>query len=373
MATNPETRPVASIERWERYAAASEGLTEYWYPAMPSAKLGRKLVHHRLLGQDLVFMRHDGRAHALLDRCPHRQIPLSVGVVEFPGHITCVYHGWTFDVTTGNLTAALTDGPNSPILGKVCVRRFPVEERLGLIWVWMGEGEPVPVEEDIPDELLRANARVYTLIRQVDGDWRYAAENGYDESHGKMLHRSSLWVYFKRVAAWNDTEIVRSDDKKWLLRFQHSVIAEDDYPGLGRWPRHNFFQRRQKTIAQGSNQHAVSIRLPAILRVVQPGRANWTHYEWYTPTEKGKYQYLVMAAAWNTGWKRFTWWLRYWSYIVWFHHYNFNNQDLDVVPLMPESHPERFFRPDVSITAWRRLVENDARKPGPKRATAAAE
>ena len=45
--------------------------------------------------------------------------------------------------------------------------------------------------------------------------------------------------------------------------------------------------------------------------------------------------------------------------------YNFNNQDLSVVPLMKESHPERFFRPDVSITAWRRMVENEARGPRP--------
>ena len=65
------------------------------------------------------------------------------------------------------------------MLGKVSVPSYPAEERCGLIWVWMGEGAPVAIEEDIPEELLRDDARVYTLMRHVDGDWRYAAENGF--------------------------------------------------------------------------------------------------------------------------------------------------------------------------------------------------
>ena len=360
-----ETTAKQGIDRWERYGAAAEGLSEYWHPAMASAKLRGKPVHWRLLGKDLVLIRHAGRAYALEDRCPHRQIPLSAGRCEFAGTISCVYHGWTFDVTDGRLLAALTDGPDSPILGKVRVRSFPVEERCGRVWVWMGEGEPVAIEDDLPEELLRADARIFALYRPVTGDWRYAAENGFDESHGKMLHRSSYWLYFRRMAGWNNTEIVKGEDGNWLSRYQHSVHESDDYPGLGRWPRFNFWQRRQKRIAQGSNEHAVSIRLPAVLRVRQPGSANWTHYEWYTPSERGQYHYLVFAVAWTTGWRRLTWWLRYWTYILWVHHYNFNNQDLSVVPLMKESHPERFFRPDVSITAWRRMVEDEARGPKP--------
>ena len=234
-----------------------------------------------------------------------------------------------------------------------------------MIWVWTGEGAPVPVEEDIPEELLRPDARIYALYREARGDWRYTAENGFDEAHGKMLHRSSYWVLFRRMAGWNETEIVRGENDRWLSRYQHSVHEDDDYPELGRWPRFNFWQRRRGKVAQGSNEHAVSIRLPANLRVRQPGRSNWTHYEWYTPVERGRYHYLVFAVAWVRGWRRAVWWLRYWAYILWVHHYNFNNQDLSVVPLMQESGPVRLFRPDVSISAWRRMVENEARSAFP--------
>ena len=349
--------------RWERYAAAAEGLPEYWHPAMPSSKLGAKPKAWRLLGRDLVLLRHAGRAYALADRCPHRHIPLSKGRCEFPGTITCVYHGWTFDLADGRVVAALTDGPDSPVRGKARVRSYPVEERCGMVWVWTGEGSPVPVEDDIPDELLRPDARIYALYREAEGDWRHAAENGFDEAHGKMLHRSSWWVAFRRMAGWNETEIVRGENDRWLSRYQHSVHEDDDYPGLGTWPRFNFWQRRRKTVAQGSNEHAVSIRLPANLRVRQPGRSNWTHYEWYTPIERGRYHYLVFAVAWTKGWRRALWWLRYWSYILWVHHYDFNNQDLSVVPFMGDSHPAPSFRPDVSIEAWRRMVEDEARTP----------
>ena len=243
--------------RWERYAAAADGLPEYWHPAMPSAKLGRKPKSWRLLGRDLVFVRHARRAYALEDRCPHRHIPLSKGRCEFPGTITCIYHGWTFDLADGKLVAALTDGPDSPVRGMARARSYPVEERCGMVWVWMGEGTPVPVEDDIPDELLRPDARIYALYREAEGDWRHAAENGFDEAHGKMLHRSSWWVVFRRMAGWNETEIVRGENDRWLSRYQHSVHEDDDYPGLGSWPSFNFWQRRRKSVAQGSNEHTV--------------------------------------------------------------------------------------------------------------------
>src|ERR671919_469998 len=73
--------------------------------------------------------------------------PLSAGRCVFTGMITCAYHGWTYDLASGDLVAALTDGPDSPICGKasVRVRTYPVEERAGLIWVWPGDEPPPPV------------------------------------------------------------------------------------------------------------------------------------------------------------------------------------------------------------------------------------
>ena len=54
----------AGENRWGRYAQAADGLAEYWYPIMASAKLRRRPVHRRLLGQDVVLVRHQGRARS---------------------------------------------------------------------------------------------------------------------------------------------------------------------------------------------------------------------------------------------------------------------------------------------------------------------
>ena len=118
---------------WPRYDAAIGGLRNYWYPVAWSSSVGRRPVAVRLLDEPIVLLRERGQVHALADQCPHRGIPLSVGRQEFPGTWSCRYHGWTFDLETGVLKAALTDGPDSPICNKVRVKTYPVAERAGRI------------------------------------------------------------------------------------------------------------------------------------------------------------------------------------------------------------------------------------------------
>ena len=52
------------------------------------------------LGPVAVFRTDDDRVFALLDSCPHRQAPLSFGVVR--DHIVvCPFHHWSIDLETG--------------------------------------------------------------------------------------------------------------------------------------------------------------------------------------------------------------------------------------------------------------------------------
>ena len=156
-----EERQSASHElvwnAWPRYSAAGFGFRNYWYPVKPSRSLGKTPRPITLCGERIALVRNRGRVFALNNRCPHRGVPLSEGRCMFPGLLTCAYHGWTYDLETGNLAVALTDGPDSPIVGKakVCVRTYPVEERAGVVWVYVGEEPAPPVEADIPEELLR--------------------------------------------------------------------------------------------------------------------------------------------------------------------------------------------------------------------------
>ena len=105
----------------------AEGFRNYWYPAhvVLSAEVAGRW-RCRFSASRLLFIRHQGKSFALEDRCAHRGIPLSAGRCEFPGTntITCRYHGWTFNVADGACVAALTDGPDSPIVGKAKVKTY---------------------------------------------------------------------------------------------------------------------------------------------------------------------------------------------------------------------------------------------------------
>jgi NAD(P)H-dependent nitrite reductase small subunit len=51
-------------------------------------------------GQSVALFNVEGAFHALSNRCPHRGGPLGQGFVEGT-EVSCPWHNWTFDVTTG--------------------------------------------------------------------------------------------------------------------------------------------------------------------------------------------------------------------------------------------------------------------------------
>src|SRR5262245_19283114 len=73
-------------------------LANYWYFACQSRELGKRPLARTVLGVPLVIFRGEGgKPAALLDRCPHRNAPLSIGRVIGGGRLECAYHGWQFD------------------------------------------------------------------------------------------------------------------------------------------------------------------------------------------------------------------------------------------------------------------------------------
>lgn len=332
--------------RFPRYDAAALGFEGYWYPVMLSRDLGETPKPLRLFGRDIMFLRSGGKTTALHDRCPHRGVPLSLGKREFPGTITCRYHGWTFDLKTGTLVAALTDGPDSPICGKASVTVYPVEERFGLLWIYHGTGEPPPVERDIPAEFLEPDAVIESRITTRSGDWRHAAENGFDEGHVKYLHRTAWRSFFAQMPGFSKVKIVQ-DEGRWITRNGFDVVFAADYPGLGRWPKQRFWKRR----GPGSR---LSIRMPGVLRSKRLGQ--YLHFEWYVPTEAGHHRYLQFVVWHAAGLRALGFRLYYWLYLRWMFHVQFNNQDACMVELMTTP-PERLYRPDISLIAWRHLCE----------------
>ena len=351
---------------WPRYNAAVVGFRNYWYPVIWTRQLKRKPVPILLLDERIMFLRDQGQVYALHDRCVHRGVPLSIGSgyfgqqtssrQEFPGTITCSYHGWTYDLKTGNVVAALTDGPDSPICGKARVKTYPIEERLGLIWVYVGDGDPPPVEDDIPEELFDKNAVILGQVRVRHGNWRYGAENGFDEAHPRYLHRKSLWRLFNYLPGWTRSHVETIENGKCLTYVADKVHGTTMFPGLGQWPVCKWWQRKG-----GKKAVRISIRLPTLLRVNQSG---WTIYSWFMGTDADHHRYLQLAVKFGSPWTRFVFRIRYWTYIRWINQRLFTNQDGVMISNM-DAPPERLFRPDLSIVAWRKYCEQ-ARDSGGK-------
>lgn len=367
--TSYEDSPGADWASWPTYEAASLGFRNYWYPVAWADAITDKPYPIQLLNERIVLVRDGDDIFGLHDRCPHRGIPLSLSRRQFPGTISCPYHGWTYRLDTGVMCAALTDGPESPINEKVRVSTYPVAQRLGLVWVYVGDDVAPPVERDIPEELL-GNDVVFggrTEIR--DGNWRFAAENGFDEGHAKYLHNTALWRMFKVMPAWNKTRIVQKDE--WLIRVQDEIHWEADFPGLGRWSNRRWWKRAALPDAPGKGKKVnrvidsldipgfVSIRLPGLLRVAYP---EFIHYEWYVPVNENQVRYVQLMVRFETGLSAAAFRLKYLFAFRWLFHGQFTAQDAWMVDVM-NAPPEKLYRPDLSLTAWRQHIERMGPEP----------
>ena len=106
-----------------------------WYVAAWADEVSDTPLARRILNEPVVLFRdRAGKAAALLDMCCHRGAPLSIGKVTDLG-IECGYHGLTFD---GSGACVRIPGQDR-IPERARVRRFPLMEQDGFLWIWMGE------------------------------------------------------------------------------------------------------------------------------------------------------------------------------------------------------------------------------------------
>ena len=97
----------------------------------------------------------------------------------------------------------------------------------------------------------------------------------------------------------------------------------------------------------------VSIRLPGLLRVAYP---HFIHFEWYVPVDAEHVRYVQLMVRFESGLKARLFHLKYLAAIRWLFHGQFTAQDAWMVDVM-DAPPEKLYRPDLSLTAWRRHIE----------------
>ena len=159
-----------------------------WYVASWSADLAPgALLGRTIVGEPVVILRkQSGEVAALGDRCPHRYAPLHRGKL-IGDVLQCGYHGLEFEVT-----GRCVRNPHGK-LPRAAVKTYPVIERHGMIWIWMGSERAddtlIPDSFAFADDPSRAHVRGYLHVR---ANYLLVLDNLMDLSHALYLHADSL-------------------------------------------------------------------------------------------------------------------------------------------------------------------------------------
>lgn len=185
----------------------------------------------------MVFYRTEsGNPAALLDRCPHRLLPLSKGTLK-GDTIECGYHGLTFDCSGSCVRAP----GQSRIPANAQVRSFPILEHLGMVWVWPGEAalaNPGSLFNQLPqwqasrqaDPQWGLNCGPYTHVR---ANYQLLTENLVDPAHVSFVHKSTLGTSAMENLPIETTQL---GDTLLVTRWTLNSPAAPILQRYGRWP-----------------------------------------------------------------------------------------------------------------------------------------
>jgi phenylpropionate dioxygenase-like ring-hydroxylating dioxygenase large terminal subunit len=176
-----------------------------------------------VLGTPLVLFRSVGGAPAaLLDRCPHRNVPLSLGRVGASGRLSCGYHGWQFDGRgqCREVPGLLDDKPGKD---RRCPA-YPTLERDGFVWVYLTQDVDAV---EAPASLLSLSRPGYeSVFRELvfEATLHSVAENALDVPHTAYLHRGLF-----RGGKKNEIEV---HVRRYADRVEAEYRGEPRPPGL---------------------------------------------------------------------------------------------------------------------------------------------
>lgn len=167
---------------------AGKVLRRYWQPAALSVELDAKrpVVPVKLLGESLVLFKDNSGELGLIGRhCPHRGADLCYGRREDNG-LRCPFHGWHFD-KTGQCVEQPGEPEGSKMHEQISTSGYPVIEKNGIIWAYMGPNDPPPFPN--LDCFAAPESHVFAFKGLWECNWLQAMEVGIDPVHASFLHR----------------------------------------------------------------------------------------------------------------------------------------------------------------------------------------
>jgi 5,5'-dehydrodivanillate O-demethylase len=191
---------------------AGRYLRMFWQPVCCSYELpvGRALPI-RIMGEDFTLYRGDsGIPYLLGPRCAHRGTQLSAGWVEGEC-IRCFYHGWKYDGTGQCVEQPAED---HAFAEKVRVPAYGVKEYIGLIFAYVGEGEPPPFQRYPILESTEISLDVAGLRRICN--YFNNIDNSLDNAHVRFVHRRHRDAAQDRVVLGDP--IISVEESEWGIK-----------------------------------------------------------------------------------------------------------------------------------------------------------
>lgn len=183
----------------------------YWYPIAWADQLKPgQVIAATVWQQELaVYRSESGQVYALENVCPHKGVALDRGKVVGE-HLACRYHGWEF---SGEGTCVnIPYFPTGQKLPCAQARSFPIQEKYGLLWVFPGDPECMPVHPlpDIP-EYAQSGWLDVPVSARFQAHFSICNENSMDVFHG-FLHEN--------LQGWFDPVLLK------LKETEDAVLAE---------------------------------------------------------------------------------------------------------------------------------------------------
>ncbi len=259
-------------------------LRNAWYVAAWGHEVNRELRRVTVLGEHIaVYRTESGAPVALEDACPHRKLPLSMGRLK-GDTVECGYHGMTFDCA-GRCVRVPGQQRIPP---KALVRSYPMVDRWGLVWIWMGDASRAN-----PDEIYHVDHYDDTAwginrgeAMDFDCHYLYLTDNLLDPSHVAWVHRSTFGE-----AGCEDTPLLTSVSgsgvtvSRWMFDREVAPLYQGLVPFTGRADRLQHYEVRYPSHAM-----ARAVIVPAGTggpgQPVGPDGFVMCSYNFFTPTDE---------------------------------------------------------------------------------------